>query len=181
MPPVTADRSPPASRITGALSPVMALSFTLAMPWMISPSPGIRSLVSTSTSMPLRRAEAGVGLGVRSVRLFITFAVVSLRERRRLSARARPRPSATASAKVANSTVSQSHSAMAAGKVQLTPITALRDAEDGDQCMATISVTKMTGLAINPAGLSFSTASRAARASRTWLEQRDGFGGLRHD
>ena len=38
VPPVTAERSPPDSRITGADSPVMAASFTDAMPSMISPS-----------------------------------------------------------------------------------------------------------------------------------------------
>ena len=41
VPPVTALRSPPLSRMTGALSPVMALSSTEAMPSMTSPSPGI--------------------------------------------------------------------------------------------------------------------------------------------
>jgi hypothetical protein len=38
VPPVTADRSPPDSRMTGADSPVMADSSTDAMPSMISPS-----------------------------------------------------------------------------------------------------------------------------------------------
>ena len=46
VPPVTAERSPPDSRITGADSPVMADSSTEAMPSMISPSEGIRSLAS---------------------------------------------------------------------------------------------------------------------------------------
>jgi hypothetical protein len=41
VPPVTALRSPPASRTTGALSPVMALSSTEAMPSRISPSAGM--------------------------------------------------------------------------------------------------------------------------------------------
>ena len=40
VPPVTDDRSPPASRITGADSPVIADSSTLAMPSTTSPSPG---------------------------------------------------------------------------------------------------------------------------------------------
>jgi hypothetical protein len=40
VPPVTALRSPPLSRMTGALSPVMALSSTEATPSTISPSPG---------------------------------------------------------------------------------------------------------------------------------------------
>ena len=45
VPPVTALLSPPASRMTGALSPVMALSSTLATPSMISPSQGMVSPV----------------------------------------------------------------------------------------------------------------------------------------
>ena len=52
VPPVTADRSPPDSRITGADSPVMADSSTLAMPSMISPSPGIISPAVTTHSSP---------------------------------------------------------------------------------------------------------------------------------
>ena len=41
VPPVTADRSPPDSRMTGADSPVMADSSTEAMPSTTSPSPGM--------------------------------------------------------------------------------------------------------------------------------------------
>ena len=41
VPPVTAERSPPDSRITGADSPVMADSSTVAMPSTTSPSAGI--------------------------------------------------------------------------------------------------------------------------------------------
>ncbi len=47
VPPVTALRSPPASRTTGALSPVTALSSTEAMPTRISPSTGKISPAST--------------------------------------------------------------------------------------------------------------------------------------
>ena len=54
VPPVTELRSPPASRITGALSPVMALSFTEATPSMISPSAGMMSPASTRTTSSLR-------------------------------------------------------------------------------------------------------------------------------
>ena len=43
VPPVTADRSPPDSRMTGADSPVIADSSTEATPSMISPSPGMNS------------------------------------------------------------------------------------------------------------------------------------------
>ena len=49
VPPVTAERSPPDSRMTGADSPVMAASLTEAMPSITSPSEGIRSPASTST------------------------------------------------------------------------------------------------------------------------------------
>ncbi len=54
VPPVTALRSPPLSRMTGALSPVMADSSTLAIPSITSPSPGMRSPASQTTMSPLR-------------------------------------------------------------------------------------------------------------------------------
>ena len=57
VPPVTALRSPPLSRMTGALSPVMALSSTEAMPSMASPSPG-------DALMALSDAEAHELLGL---------------------------------------------------------------------------------------------------------------------
>ena len=164
VPPVTALRSPPASRITGALSPVTALSLTLATPSMTSPSDGTRSPASTSTTLPRRREEAGVGVvRLRSAGLAISLATASDRARRRLSARARPRPSATASAKVANRTVSHSQKAMEAANVQGSPVAALRAASTVTTT-ATISVTKMTGLRISRAGLSLATESRMARA-----------------
>ena len=59
VPPVTALRSPPLSRMTGALSPVMALSSTEAIPSMASPSPGMMSPASTRTMSSLRRSEDG--------------------------------------------------------------------------------------------------------------------------
>ena len=49
VPPVTADRSPPDSRMTGADSPVMADSSTDATPSTTSPSPGMISPASTTT------------------------------------------------------------------------------------------------------------------------------------
>ncbi len=52
VPPVTALRSPPASRTTGALSPVMALSSTEATPSRISPSAGMSSPARTYTTSP---------------------------------------------------------------------------------------------------------------------------------
>ena len=50
VPPVTPERSPPDSRITGADSPVMADSSTDAAPTMTSPSAGIWSPARTNTT-----------------------------------------------------------------------------------------------------------------------------------
>ena len=58
VPPVTAERSPPASRMTGADSPVIADSLTEATPSTMSPSPGMISPASTSTISPSRRSSA---------------------------------------------------------------------------------------------------------------------------
>ena len=66
VPPVTAERSPPDSRMTGADSPVMADSSTEAMPSMISPSEGIRSLASQTTRSPLASSAAGTSSSVPS-------------------------------------------------------------------------------------------------------------------
>ncbi len=49
VPPVTAERSPPDSRMTGADSPVMADSSTEATPSTTSPSPGMTCPASTTT------------------------------------------------------------------------------------------------------------------------------------
>ena len=59
VPPVTAERSPPDSRITGADSPVIADSSTLAMPSMTSPSLGITSPAVTTHSSPRSSAVLG--------------------------------------------------------------------------------------------------------------------------
>ena len=59
VPPVTAERSPPASRMTGADSPVIADSSTEPTPSMISPSAGMIWPASTTTMSPRRRSGAG--------------------------------------------------------------------------------------------------------------------------
>ena len=105
VPPVTALRSPPLSRMTGADSPVMADSSTEAMPSMTSPSPGMISPAATTTTSPLRSSEAGTCSTSPSTS---TFAIVSVFILRSVSACALPRPSAIASAKLAKSTVNQS-------------------------------------------------------------------------
>ena len=102
VPPVTELLSPPASRITGADSPVIALSSIEANPSIISPSDGITSPASqTNTSPFFSCEELTVTIWLPSTFL----AGVSSRVLRRLSACAFPRASAIASAKLANSSV----------------------------------------------------------------------------
>ena len=105
VPPVTALRSPPDSRMTGADSPVTADSSTEAMPSMTVPSPGMNSPASTTTTSPRVSSEAGFSPPSRRR------ATVSVRMARRASACALPRPSASASARLAKITVSQSQRA----------------------------------------------------------------------
>jgi hypothetical protein len=119
VPPVTAERSPPASRITGADSPVMADSSTEPTPSMISPSAGMMSPASTTTMSPRSRSGAGTSLITPSEAR--RNAVVVCRVARRALAWALPRPSAMASAKFANSTVSHSQTAITPGNQALSP------------------------------------------------------------
>jgi hypothetical protein len=106
---VTAERSPPDSRITGADSPVMADSSTDAMPSTTSPSPGMIMPGTTSTRSPMLSSVDGLSTVVPSRSR--TRAIVSDRVLRKVSACALPRPSATASAKLAKRTVN--HNQMA--------------------------------------------------------------------
>lgn len=110
VPPVTEAKSPPDSRITGADSPVIALSSTEAPPSMTSPSQGIISPALTrqcrlsavqrrARYRPAHHGEGRAG-GERTRSFFTPF---------RLFARALLRPSASASAKLANSTVNHNH------------------------------------------------------------------------
>ena len=105
VPPVTDDLSPPDSRMTGADSPVTALSSTEAIPSTTSPSLGITSPASTRIKSPLRRLSASTTC---IVSLSYFFARVWLRVPRNALACAFPLPSAIASAKLANNTVNQS-------------------------------------------------------------------------
>src|SRR5882762_5208309 len=61
VPPVTAEKSPPLSRITGADSPVIALSSTEATPSITSPSAGTTSPASISTTAPFGQRLGEVG------------------------------------------------------------------------------------------------------------------------
>ncbi len=100
MPPVTPDRSPPASRMTGADSPVIADSSTEATPSIISPSPGTTWPASMTTVSPACKSVDVVSsifpFGRRRC------AGVSRRVLRSESAWALPRASANAVAKLAN-------------------------------------------------------------------------------
>ena len=102
VPPVTELLSPPASRITGALSPVMALSSIEANPSIISPSEGITSPASHSKTSPFFNWEL---LITCTLPFTIIFAGVSSLVFRKLSACAFPLASAIASAKLANNKV----------------------------------------------------------------------------
>ncbi len=154
--PVTLERSPPASRMTGALSPVMALSSTVAAPSMISPSPGMASPATMSTTSPLRSwsAETCSVLPLSRTRL----AVVWVRLARRVLACALPRPSAMASAKLAKSTVNHSQTV-------IWPVNARLSCEANTSMVVTsapTSVTNITGLRTIVTGLSFLKASPSA-------------------
>ena len=108
---MTALRSPPDSRITGALSPVITDSSTVAMPSMTSPSPGnhVAGFAEHHVAGAQLRGRHLLDLAVRTVRFCATVSVLVLRS---ASACALPRASAIASAKLANSTVNQSHRAI---------------------------------------------------------------------
>src|SRR3974377_2119676 len=120
VPPVTAQRSPPDSRMTGADSPVIAASLTEAMPSITSPSEGILSPASTSTTSPTFRLVPGTSRYVRSAPVN-SLAWLSVRVFRNDSACALPRPSATASAKLAKSTVNHSHRMIWKVKARFSP------------------------------------------------------------
>ena len=157
VPPVTAERSPPASRITGADSPVIADSSTEATPSMISPSPGTSSFAVTVTMSP----ERSFALGTVSVSPFGSrrLATVSERALRSVSACALPRPSAMASAKFANSTVNHSQSVICRLKAKLC------FSRNNNSVVTTLptSTTNMTGFFIMVRGSSLTTASTSAR------------------
>ena len=109
VPPVTALRSPPDSRTTGADSPVIAASLTSAAPFTTSPSPGIISFAFTRTRSPFRRSEEDTSVEEASKDSAVSFRAGTLVfDCRRDAALAFPRPSDRDSAKLEKSTVSHS-------------------------------------------------------------------------
>ncbi|SCD72277.1 hypothetical protein GA0115246_105123 [Streptomyces sp. SolWspMP-sol7th] len=157
VPPVTAQRSPPDSRMTGADSPVMADSSTEATPSTTSPSPGMTSPASQTTRSPTRSAPPGTCSSVVPSRRRAT---VSPRVRRRDAACALPRPSATASARFAKSVVSHSHAAI----VQPNHSPGWRQAKTVVRTEP-ISTTNMTGEETMTRGSSLRSASGRERTS----------------
>ena len=161
VPPVTAERSPPASRITGADSPVIADSSTEATPSMISPSPGISSPAVTDTRSPARSLALGISSILPSeVR---RLAMVSERALRKVSACALPRPSAMASAKLANSTVNHSHKVICRLKRKSWCGWRIKSAL---VITLPISTTNMTGFPIMLRGLNLSNELQVALRTR---------------
>src|ERR1019366_6576368 len=157
VPPVTAERSPPDSRMTGADSPVMADSSTEATPTIISPSDGTNSPADTRTTSPARSFELCT-CSVRSPST-IRLAIVSERAFLSVSACALPRPSAMASAKLANSTVNHSHNVICRLNLKAAP------PRNSNTVVITLptSTTNMTGLPIMWRGSSLIMESTIAR------------------
>ncbi len=171
VPPVTALRSPPLSRMTGALSPVMALSSTEAAPTMTSPSAGINSPASTSTMSPrLRRPETTLSAPAPRSGADSLWASTSWRAFRKVSACARPRPSARASAKLAKTTVNHRSRDMARVNPLEPSAMPARDSKNSTKVRkAPTHTTNITGLRTCTRGSSlrneFATASTIIRRS----------------
>ncbi len=107
--------------MTGADSPVIADSSTLATPSTTSPSPGMTCPVSTTTWSPSRSCVAetsssGTSVAPGAQEPTTRLATVSVRVLRSVSACALPRPSATASARFAKTTVSHSQTVITQAK-----------------------------------------------------------------
>src|SRR5581483_11134450 len=162
VPPVTDERSPPDSRMTGADSPVMADSSTEAMPSITSPSPGMSWPASTTQQSPSWSALDGVSRTDPSG--WRTKATVSERVLRSVSAWALPRPSATASAKLANRTVNHSQAETSPTNT-LSADVAVRRSRKNSKVVRTLptSTTNMTGLRAMSRGSSLTKESFTAR------------------
>ena len=151
VPPVTAERSPPASRMTGADSPVIADSLTEATPSITSPSLGMRSPGSTRTTSPGAKSIAETPSMTSFIPLLpfgsiSRFARVSVRALRRVAACALPRPSATASAKFAKSKVIHSQTMIWNVNFKFSPPVRRSRTYRIVVSTVTISTTNMTGL-----------------------------------
>src|SRR5277367_4745347 len=163
VPPVTAERSPPDSRMTGADSPVMADSSTEATPSMTSPSPGMNSPAVTTTTSPERSFELATASTEPSARRRLAW--VSARALRRVSACALPRPSAMASAKFAKSTVNHSQRVICKPKKNEPLCWTVSRMSTTRVMTAPTSTTNITGFLIIMRGFSFQKESTIALRS----------------
>ena len=180
MPPVTAERSPPLSRMTGADSPVMADSSTVAMPSTTSPSPGITSPATTTHRSP--SCSAVEGFSTREPSGWRTLAMVSARVLRSVAACALPRPSAIASAKLANSTVNHSQSDTSPAKTFSLAVDEPRSRKNRTVVSTEpTSTTNMTGLRIMVRGLSLTKLSLIACCVMAGSNSFRAAGGRRRD
>ncbi len=102
VPPVTEEKSPPLSFTTGADSPVIADSSTVATPSITSPSFGMTSPARTITRSPFFSVEASTHCSFPS---FIIRARIDVLVFFNVSTCAFPRPCVIASAKFANQMV----------------------------------------------------------------------------
>src|SRR3984957_838906 len=157
VPPVTAERSPPDSRITGADSPVIAASLTEATPSITSPSEGMLSPASTRTISPTLRLVPDTSRKVLSDPVN-SLAWLSVRVFLSDSACALPRPSATASAKLANNTVNHSHRMIWKVNPRLDPPVTRSRRKITVVSAATTSTTNITGFLIISRGSSLAKA-----------------------
>ena len=165
VPPVTAERSPPDSRMTGADSPVIAASLTEATPSITSPSDGMMSPASTMTTSPTFRLVPGTSLNLVRSSPESSLACVSVRARRSESACALPRPSATASAKLAKSTVNQSQSMIWNVKPRPSPPVTTSFRNRTVVSRETTATTNITGFLARLRGSSFRKAPPMAGTS----------------
>ena len=166
MPPVTAERSPPASRMTGADSPVMADSSTEPAPSITSPSAGIVIPASTITVSPFCRSGAAISSRCPSPER--RSAVVVVRVARSAFACALPRPSAIASAKFANRTVSHSQNAITPTNQSWLSFPWTRSLKKITVVITLPSSTmNITGLRAWRRGSSFGNESRTAASTRS--------------
>ena len=149
--------------MTGADSPVMALSSTEATPSMMSPSAGMTSPADTRTISPLRSCGAATfsseAPGVSRL------AIVSVLALRSVSACALPRPSAIASAKLAKSTVSQSQNVIWNSKPRPGRPASASWISRSVVSTLPISTTNITGLRAIVRGWSFFSESWIARCT----------------
>ena len=166
VPPVTAERSPPASRMTGADSPVIADSSTEPAPSITSPSAAIVIPASTTITSPFWRSGAATSSTWPSCRR--RSAVVVVLVARSAFACALPRPSAIASAKFANSTVSHSQIAITPTNQSCPSFPCTRSLKKMTVVITLPSSTmNMTGFFSCSRGSSFGNESRVAARTRS--------------